>query len=306
MIGGASVEEYQKDLIKKHEATITSREQMFISYLDKVEYNAEPVLLCHEPSAELDKILDRLVKERPEYEFTTTDCITHELWCVCDTDVQKIETIFESIPATYIADGHHRSASSSGLHDLRIENGVKYPNQEYFLSYFIDETKLKIFEYNRLVRNTTGKSSAQLLEEMSSKFEISPLSGAKNPENEHQISMCLEDKWYRLSCKPEIIDHDHPVNCLDAEILTQHVLSPILNIHDLKTDENIDFISGVESLANTKKRMKKGGFDILFALYPVTMDQVKKVADNQMIMPPKSTWVEPKMRSGLTIYPINE
>ena len=224
----------------------------------------------------------------------------------CHARCKKIQAIFETIPAAYIADGHHRSASSAGLQEQRAGQGVAYKNQEYFLSYFIDETKLKIYEYNRLVRNATGKSKDQLLDELAAKFEIKKLSSAQTPKNEHEISMCIENQWFNLVCKPEIIDKNHPVNCLDAEILTQHVLSPILNIHDLKTDDNIDFIAGVESIETMRKKMKKGNFDILFILYPVDMAQVKKVADNQMIMPPKSTWVEPKMRSGLTIYHINE
>lgn len=306
VIGGASVEEYQAGKIKKHEATITSREEMFVAYLDVIEYNAEPVLLCHEPCEALNEIFGKICTERPEYEFTTTDKIKHELWCVATTEVEQIQKVFEGVSSTYIADGHHRSASSSGLFDLRQRNQVHFENQSYFLSFFIDETKLKIYEYNRLVKNVTNKSHAAILSELEEKFLLHPISTPAKPEREHDITMCLSGNWYRLTCKPEILDTNHPVKSLDAEILTQHVLSPILDIHDLKTDPHIEFIAGVEKLEKMERKMVKDGFDILFILYPVRMDQVKKVADNEMIMPPKSTWVEPKMRSGLTIYHINE
>jgi uncharacterized protein (DUF1015 family) len=306
IIAGASVDEYQRDLIKKHEATITSREEMFISYLDVVGYNAEPVLLSHEPSEELDELINQLCSERPEYEFTTTDYIKHELWCATGDDVQKIEDIFDKIPAAYIADGHHRSASSSGLNKNRLSRGIQFENQAYFLSFFIDETKLKIYEYNRLVKNVARLSSSEIIEALAEKFDVKKLEGPTKPIREHIMTMCLKGSWFQLSCKSKILNNNHPVGSLDAEILTQHVLSPILQIHDLKTDPNISFISGVESIDKMKKKMLKDGFDILFILYPVTMEQVKRVADNNLIMPPKSTWVEPKMRSGLTIYNINE
>jgi uncharacterized protein (DUF1015 family) len=306
IIAGASVEEYNNDLIKKHEATITAREEMFTDYLDIVGYNAEPVLLCHEPSTELDVVFESIMAKRSEYEFTTTDSITHEMWVCTTSESQQIESIFEHIPATYIADGHHRSASSAGLFERRNQRGLKHGNESFFLSFLIDETKLKIFEYNRLVKNHNNTSEEDLIKELTINFAVTKLNGPSKPQKEHQIVMMFGENWYLIECKSNIIDENHPVKCLDAEILTQFVLSPILQIHDLKTDRNIDFISGVESLEKMSRKMIKGNFDIAFILYPVRMDQVKKVADNQMIMPPKSTWVEPKMRSGLTIYNINE
>lgn len=307
IVAGASVEEYENDLIKKHEATLTSRESMFTNYLDIVGYNAEPVLLSYPHDEKIDLLLQEYTQVRPEYEFTTTDRIKHELWVLDALSSTEIMTAFENLEATYIADGHHRSASSAGLKKHRQKKGTSaFPNEDYFLAYFIDEQRLKILEFNRLVKTLNGLSEKELLKKLEEHFDIKELKKAEKPKSEHRINMCLNGQWFELKCKSDIIDKKHPVRSLDAEILTQYVLTPILGIKDLKTDENIEFISGAESLENFELKITKGKFKIGFVLFPITMDQVKKVADNHMIMPPKSTWVEPKMRSGLTIYNINE
>lgn len=307
IVAGASVDEYEQDLIKKHEATLTSREAMFTSYLDIVGYNAEPVLLSYPHDQAIEELLSKYTDKRPEYEFTTTDRIKHELWIMDEHETKTMIHAFEKLPAAYIADGHHRSASSVGLRKLRQSKGTAgFPNEDFFLAFFIDENRLKILEFNRLVKTLNNLSPEQFLNELKKGFEIKSLNAAAKPKHEHQITMCLEGKWFELNCLPSIIEKEHPVRCLDAEILTQAVLTPILGIKDLKTDENIEFISGAETIASFEEKIVKGKFKVGFVLYPVSMEQVKKVADHQMIMPPKSTWVEPKMRSGLTIYNINE
>lgn len=307
IIAGASVKEYENDLIKKHEATLTSREAMFTNYLDIVGYNAEPVLLSYPHEQGIDELLVKYTQTRPEYEFTTTDRIKHEVWILSADESVKMIKAFEKLPAAYIADGHHRSASSAGLKKHRIKKGTsQFPNEDYFLAYFIDENRLKILEFNRLIKTLNNMNGKQFLDKLSESFDITAIKGSQKPTHEHQMTMCLEGKWFELNFKPAIIDENHPVRCLDAEILTQAVLTPILGIHDLKTDENIEFISGAESIDSFEDKIVRGKFKVGFVLYPISMDQVKRVADNQMIMPPKSTWVEPKMRSGLTIYNINE
>ncbi len=307
VIAGASIQEYEEDLIKKHEATITSREGMFTNYLDVVGYNAEPVLLSYTQSEELEALINENIKKRPEYEFSTTDRIKHELWVLSESETKDIIASFEKIDACYIADGHHRSASSASLAKLRRDRGNSaIDNKDFFLAFFIDEKKMNILEFNRLVKNLNGLTKSDFLEKISVNFIVEKLSKAHKPVCEHQITVCIDGDWYLFICKPEIIHTEHPVKCLDPEILTQFILTPILGIQDLKTDENIEFISGAESITTFEDQILKGKFKIGFILFPVTMDQVKRVADNQMIMPPKSTWVEPKMRSGLTIYNINE
>lgn len=306
VICGASIEEYLNDSIKKHEATLTSREQMFTEYLDIVGYNAEPVLLAHKSSKEIKNLLTQITKARAEYEFTTTDVVTHELWKLTPSETELMQTAFGKLNELYIADGHHRSASSVRLSQQRKKNASTFTNEEAFLAYVIDESQLDILEFNRLVKTMNGLSSEEILSRISQNFEIKKTSRKHQPDANHQFCMCLDGDWYEITCKPEIIDETHPVNCLDAEILTQYVLSPILGIHDLKSDENVSFISGAEPIEKLESQLESGKYKIAFVLYPATMGQIERVADNQMIMPPKSTWIEPKLRSGLAIYNINE
>ncbi|MES2799467.1 MAG: DUF1015 domain-containing protein [Bacteroidota bacterium] len=306
-IAGASVKEYEDDAIKKHEATITSREEMFTKYLDIIGYNAEPVLLSYPPNKNLADLLESCTLARPEYEFSTTDKIKHELWVLDKQQTNDVIAGFEPLNAVYIADGHHRSASSVRLkNNRRANNAPHFFNEDFFLAFFISEEKMTILEFNRLVKTMNGHSKEELINLLKKSFEIKALRERKKPDNEHQFTLFLKDEWFELNCKKAIIDDSHPVKCLDSEILTQFVLNPLLDIKDLKSDERIEFVSGVESLENIEEKIRKGKYEMAFILFPTTIEQVKNVADHQLIMPPKSTWVEPKLRSGLTIYNINE
>lgn len=308
IIGGASVEEYKNNTIKKHEATLTSREEMFTNYLEVVGINAEPVLLSYPSSQMIDELLFSKIKERPEYEFTTTDKVKHELWIIENEECEAFQTAFQSVPSLYIADGHHRSASSVRLSErLNQKFGKKdEANHNHFLSFFIDEKRLQIYAYNRLVKHLGDKSKEELLVAFSQDFEVTALNGKQEPQKLHDIHCFFGEKWYLLRCKAHIIENTHSaVDSIDAEILTKYILQPHLNIQDLKTDDNIDFVSGESGLEKLEQKVCSGKFAVGFALYPVLVEQIKQVADENAIMPPKSTWVEPKMRSGLTIYPIH-
>lgn len=308
IICGASVEEYLNDSIKKHEATLTGRETIFTDYLDIVGFNAEPVLLTYPHQPKLEGIYERISNERPEYEFTTTDRIKHELWIINKLHEKEILIEFSKIESTYIADGHHRSASSSRLAARRISLGYKNPlaKHNYFLAFLMDEKRLNILEFNRLVDTLNNYTATEFLTEISKKFEVTELNEPTKPTSEHIITMNLENEWYELRCKESIIDYSDPVSCLDAEILTQQILTPLLGIEDLKTSEIIHFIPGNQGIEAIIQPIQEKTSKVGFMLYPVTIEQIKKVADNQGIMPPKSTWVEPKMRSGLTIYEIEK
>lgn len=307
IIGGASIREYNEGKIKKHEATLTSREKLFTEYLDIVGYNAEPVLLTYKDEGTgLEQIIQQKLLERPEYEFTTTDRITHELWLFSDLEGIEIAHEFSKVNDMYIADGHHRSASSARLKDVRFKNEMEFRNEDYFLAYFMNEQRINILEFNRLVKDLNGTSPEEFISKLEANFEVRKINSHEKPDHPYEISMCLKGDWYKLECKPELIIADHPVKSLVPEILTEFVLTPILGIEDLKTDENIAFVSGDTPLKKIQKSIQKGKFDVGFILYPLTIDQVKSVADNDMIMPPKSTWIEPKLRSGLTIYKIEE
>lgn len=306
VIAGASIAEYEQDTIKKHEATLTSREEMFTNYLELVGFNAEPVLMSHEPSEDIDTFLKDVTKKRPELEFSTTDRVKHELWILSPTETDEIQSYFNAIPALYIADGHHRSASSVRLAQKMRDKKGNFVNPEFFLAFLMDERKLHILEYNRLVNSLNGMSEETFLNKLKECFTVSPLKSARNPLAEHEITCCIKGNWYSLTIDKSKVDNSHPVHSLDAQLLTDLVLTPILGISDLKTDKNIQFMSGAEGIEGIENCIEKELAEVGFVLYPVRMDQVKRVADHQMIMPPKSTWVEPKIRSGLTIYMIEE
>lgn len=308
VIGGASIQEYQDNKIKKHEATLTSREEMFTTYLDIVGFNAEPVLLSHKKSAALDQILDRITQMEPEYDFTTTDRLTHELWLATPQEVEAIQKAYQSIETCYIADGHHRSASSSRYYDLMKNRDHFSADKNYnaFLSFFIDEERLNILPFSRLCKSLNGHNTASILEQLYVNFEVEILATPVTPIHLHEFTMYLDTQWYRLSLREAYPFENNKVSHIDAEILTHTVLSPLLGIHDLKTDKNITFQRKEDSISAVKQSVDSGVYKIGFLLYPVTMEQLKSVADANEIMPPKSTWVEPKLRSGLTIYKIDE
>lgn len=307
VIAGASVDEYFNDQIKKHEATITSRESMFTNYLHITGFNAEPVLLAHKHSDELDEFLNHQMKVRPDFEFSTTDKIKHELWAIPAKDVKTLQALYAPIDALYIADGHHRSASSARLREAISKSGEPHKkNQDYFLAYLIDEQKLEIVEFNRLVKSLNGLKLDTFLEKLVPYFTVTPLKKERQPEHVHEIICLVKKKAFSLQVKPALFEHADVVGKLDAQILTDYILTPILGIEDLKTSKDIEFVPGTKGLKYLKEQIQKDHFEVAFILHPVSMEEVKAVADEGRIMPPKSTWVEPKMRSGLTIYKINE
>lgn len=305
IIGGASVEQYNSGHIKKHEETITEREEVFSNYLNIVEFNAEPVLLFHRKHNKLNQLLAPLMLARPEYEFTSWDRGKHEIWIIDSKEtIQQIQDIYKDIEDVYIADGHHRCASSA-----RYSNALqnkKSPNQELFLACFISEEKLKIFDYNRLVKDLNGLSKTAFLSQLSESFIVTEvLHEDAAPTGLHEISMYLEDQWYKLTAIEGSFDREHPVYRLDTDILTKNVLEPVLDLHDLKTNDRISFINGRKGMEGIKEAVDDGRATVGFGLFPVAVEHLKKVADAELIMPPKSTWIEPKLRSGLTIFPLD-
>jgi uncharacterized protein (DUF1015 family) len=305
IIGGADVEEYLSDNIKKHEATLTEREGVFTRYLDIVGLNAEPVLMSYEGTATIDAIIDSVTQHRPEYEFTTTDLITHELWILSVAESSEISQEFKKIKAVYIADGHHRSASSVALYEKYKAKGITGKGQ-FFLAYFVREDALKILEFQRLVKHLNGLSIESFLARLASLGTLTPLTTPRKPQTAHEITVYLNNTCYSLVLDSMRIDQNHPTHSLDAELLTQLILDPILGISDLKTSDDISFVPGNTPFVKVLNQVNDGTFKIAFFLFPIPMSAVKKVADHGMYMPPKSTWVEPKLRSGLTIMDIHD
>ncbi len=307
IIGCTSIDDYMNGVIKIHEQTITQREEKLKDYLEVCEFNAEPVLFCYPNDKELDTLIATISTAVPHYDFTTTDKVRHTLWVLSDTkNVDLISKRFSAIPAIYIADGHHRSASSALLGNIKRKAKKNYTGKEafnYYLGVFFSETQLKIYDYNRVVKDLNNLTVSDLLQKLKDKFEVKEIKEAiYKPEKKHEISMYIDNKWYSLMCKKGTYNSDDPVGSLDASILTEHILSPLFGIHDLKIDKRIGFIPGIKGPEALKKSVDDDKAEVAFGLYPVTMDHLKWIADTNNIMPPKSTWVEPKMRSGLVIY----
>lgn len=311
LIAAVAVSDYLEGRIKKHEKTITRREKMFADYLEQTGFNAEPVLLSYQDDMRLDSIYAKYIEQRSEYEFTSTDTVWHQLWLINDPeDCQVITNTFKEQGNLYIADGHHRCSSSAMLAE-RIAGRKDQPEadyHEYFMAFLVGEEHMKIYDFNRLVKNKTSKSSATILKELARSFLIEPKGNQEcfKPEKLHEMGMYLEGYWYKLVPKTGSFDPGDAVAHLDAEILSRNILQPIFDIADLKSDKRVSFLPGSEGLPALQKEVDKGKFDLAFSLYPVTMQQIKQVSDQDLTMPPKSTYIEPKLRSGLTVYKILE
>jgi len=307
IIAATSTEDYENDVIKKHEDTIESREVTFKEYLKTVGFNAEPVLITYPDNPKISEILNNIISTRAEYEFTTTYRDTHYLWKVDDAEIiLAIQTEFEAMEALYIADGHHRSASSFLLQqDLKAEN-PKHTGEEsynFFMSYLIPESHLKIHEFNRLVKDLNGLTKEEFLIALDAHFRIENrgLSYYK-PSKVHHFSMYLDQEFYSLFLRKTNYKMDDALDELDAMVLYKTVLKPILGITDLRNDNRIEYAHGKNDLAYVKSKVDSGEYQIGFGLVPATIEQLKDIADQGLKMPPKSTYIEPKLRSGITIY----
>ncbi len=301
IIAGVSVEEYLSGKIKIHEHTLTRREETFKRYLDVCNFNAEPVLLTYEDNPKINSLIESYLTQRAEYEFTTTDDKTHHLWTISDENAkEQLIKYFEEVNALYIADGHHRSASSV----LYAKSHEKDSNElkQHFLGMLVPHSKLKIYDYNRVVTSLNGMSDDEFLLKIKAFCDVKPLNELVKPVKHHQFSMLLGNKSYQVTPRDEFIELNDPVKSLDAQILNDLILDQILGIKDAKTDDRLLFVDGTKGMKGIKRLMNRAKGKVAFALYPVSFEELKKVADTGNVMPPKSTWIEPKLRSGLTIY----
>ena len=306
IIGASSAEDYQNNIIKKHEDTIEYRETLFKDYLKTVGVNAEPVLLTYEENETISSIMKKVMASRAEYEFTTTYRDTHYLWPI--TGTQEIDTIvkeFEQMPELYIADGHHRSASSvllnqdmSSSKDSNIKESYKY-----FMSYYISEENLKIHQFNRLVRDLNGLSKEEFLIKLDMVFRIENRGTQQyRPSKKHHFSMYLDGHFYSLYLRKRYRNFSNPLEALDTQILYDILLNPILGIEDVRNDKRLSYIHGKNDLVDVKYAVDAKEFEVGFGMLPITMEELKSIADNNLTMPPKSTYIEPKLRSGICIY----
>jgi uncharacterized protein (DUF1015 family) len=301
IIAGTSVEDYKKDVIKKHEDTLQYRVEMFKDYLHQTRFNTEPVLITYPDSVELNTWILLKKKNRAVYEFSTTNKEKHTLWKIdTQSDIDWLENHFEEIPNLYIADGHHRSASAELLYEQ--DQHLGNPNLNYFMSFLIAESNVKIYEFNRIIRDLNGYTKEAFLEKLKENFKIeSKEQELWKPQNKKEFGMYLDEKFYALIFKHKE-QREGIKQKLDAQILYDTVLQPLLGIGDLRNDERIDYISGKQSVTAIKEKVDDGEFAVGFMLYPSNINEIKAFADNNLIMPPKSTYIEPKFRSGLVVY----
>ena len=308
----ANTDDYATGAIKKHELTRKEKEDDRMIHVRIQNANIEPVFFAYPDNPEIDAIMFRYISHVPEYDFVADeDGFGHKLWVIDDDkDIQRITEIFAGIPAFYVADGHHRTAAAARVGaEKRSQNPRHTGNEEYnyFMAVCFPDNQLKIIDYNRVVKDLNGLTPKQFVEALQKDFTVERCSGDKpcKPADLHNFSMYLEGAWYSLTAKPGTYNDSDPIGVLDVTILSNLVFDKILNLGDLRTSNRIDFVGGIRGLGELKKRVDSGEMVAAFALYPVSMQQLINIADTGNIMPPKTTWFEPKLRSGLAIHELD-
>ena len=309
LVGCCHFEEYFEGKIKKHELTRVAKEEDRVKHVDTLNANAEPVFFSYRANQEIDSMLENLVLEKPVYDFVAADQIRHELWIIDNASlVSKLEKLFSDIPYLYVADGHHRTAAAARIGERRKKQNPDHTgDEEYnlFLAVLFSDQELEIFDYNRVIKDLNGLSPTEFIEKISGNFSLLQKSEkAIRPLQKGDFSVYLDKNWYLFSPLSREFDND-PVKNLDVSYLSDHIFEPILGISDQRTDDRIDFVGGIRGLEELARRVDSGDMAVAFALFPVSMDELLNVADEGKIMPPKSTWFEPKLRSGLFVHELS-
>lgn len=308
IVGCTSIDEYMGGTIKKHELTRADKEQDRVNHVDYCDANTGPIFLTYRAKASIDNLVAKVMEGAPVYDFVSDDGIGHTVWVIDeDATIQAICREFAAVDALYIADGHHRSASAVRVGVKRREQAGAWDGSEefnYFLSVIFPDDQLYIMDYNRIVKDLNGNSQADFLEKVAQKFDVAVYEkeGVLKPSEKHTWGMYLGGKWYRLAAKDGSFDAADPVARLDVSILQNNLLAPILGIGDPRTDKRIDFVGGIRGLQSLADRVDSGEMAVAFSMYPTTMEDLMDIADAGAIMPPKSTWFEPKLRSGVFIH----
>ena len=300
IIAGTAVEDYQNNVIKKHEDTLEYRVEYFKDYLHQTGFNTEPVLITYPENLALKKWISSRKHKRPVYLFSSLNKEKHTLWRINDeAEINWLQQQFAGMDSLYIADGHHRSASAELLYEQDKASGNE--NINYFMSFLICETDLKIYEYNRIIRDLNGQTKKQFLTALAKDFTVeNKHMELWKPEEKYQFGMYLDGEFYALKLKDT--NFNSVREALDAQILYNKVLEPLLAIHDLRNDERIEYIPGSRPITAIKEIIDSGDYQVGFILFPASIQEIKVLADNNLIMPPKSTYIEPKFRSGLVVY----
>lgn len=306
LVAAASVADYDTNRIRKHEFTRPDKEDDRVRQVDTLNCQTGPVFLTYRHDATIDKIVSEVTAGEPEVNITADDGIEHALWPVTDqATIDTITSTFDAMNAIYIADGHHRSAAASRVCESRKAANPNHSGDEaynYFLTVIFPDNQMMILDYNRVITDLNGLDNASFLSKVEENFEVTKSATTVRPQSNAEFGMYLDRSWYKLSIKPELIPTDDPVARLDVSLLANNLIDPILGISDPRRDKRIDFVGGIRGLEELEKRVNSGEMTVAFALYPTSMDQLMSVADANEVMPPKSTWFEPKLADGLASH----
>ncbi|MGE5631293.1 MAG: DUF1015 domain-containing protein [Caulobacteraceae bacterium] len=308
LVGCTSIDDYMNNIIKKHEHTRADKEQDRINHVDYCNANTGPIFLTYRAKKEINDMVNGWVSShKPVYDFVSEDGIGHTVWVIDDeSTIMKLEKEFAAINYLYIADGHHRSASAVKVGIKRREQFPNYKGDEefnFFLSVLFPDEQLYIMDYNRVVKDLNGNTSDEFMSKVKEKFEVEPYNGEGSfkPSEKHTFGMYIDGKWYKLTAKQGTYNANDPVDRLDVSIMQNNLLNPILGILDPRTDKRIDFVGGIRGLKELERRVNSG-MTVAFSMHPTSIDDLMSIADAGKVMPPKSTWFEPKLRSGLFIH----
>ncbi len=308
LVACASVEDYENDIIKKHEFTRPDKEDDRVKHIDHQNAQVGPVFLTYHANQTIDTLTATTMQSTPEYDITGDDGVRHTLWIVDNADtISTIQNTFAGIDYLYVADGHHRSAAAMRVKQQRQAANASHSGEEeynYFLVVIFPHNQMQILDYNRLVKDLNGRSKEEFLKEIAANFSVTKLDSGQpyKPQKAHEFGMYLQGDWYKLETPPGSFDPNDPVGRLDVSILQENLLSPILGIKDQRKDKRIDFVGGIRGLGELKKRVDSGDWAVAFALFPTAIEDLIAIADAGEVMPPKSTWFEPKLKSGLVVH----
>ncbi len=302
----AGVDDYQSGIIKKHELTRADKEEDRVKHIDYLDANDEPVFYIAKKNDEIETIIREVTMAAPEYDFTTPDGVSHTLWIISDRRlIEQLTALYAHIPRLYVADGHHRSAAASRVRDMRRAATPRHTGQEeynFFLTVIFPEDQLHIMPYNRAVKDLNGLDIPSFMERIRADFEVKPSDCPVAPQSRHDFGMYLDNRWYLLRALPGTVDEDDTVARLDVSILQDRLLSPVLGIDNPRTDKRIHFVGGIRGNDELVKLVDSAEYAVAFSMHPTSIRELVELADQDQIMPPKSTWFEPKLRSGLFVH----
>ena len=309
LVAGASVDEYQSGLIKKHEHTRPDKELDRARHIEILNANTEPVFLTYRTNWDIQVLIAQVRNASPTYDFASEDGVHHTLWVVDEQElIDAFIRTFAQVPCLYVADGHHRSAAASRVREIKKQAHPQHTGREqynYFLAVIFPHDQLQILDYNRVVKDLNGLSPNEFLARVRRKFDVEPAQQPQ-PTEKKTFGMYLNGSWYHLRARKGAFPADDPVGSLDVSILQDNLLAPILGIKDPRTDQRIDFVGGIRGMSELEKRCNEGGAAAAFALYPTSVNGLLAIADTGMVMPPKSTWFEPKLKSGIVVRMLDD